>query len=73
MENFIFCAVKFAEIAVLFFCEISGNAPGFCLVLSEHIHNPGKHLFFVKSSILYVSLCSECVSDYPEAFSIIIT
>ena len=26
---------KFAVIAVLFFCEINDNTPGFCLVLSE--------------------------------------
>ena len=26
---------KFAEIAVLIFCEINDNAPGFCLVLPE--------------------------------------
>ena len=27
--------MKFAEIAALIFCDISDNAPGFCLVLLE--------------------------------------
>ena len=31
---------KFGEIAVLTFCEISGNAPGFCLVLSGAYSKP---------------------------------
>ena len=35
MGDFTFCEVKLAEIAVLVTCEISDNAPRFCLVLSE--------------------------------------
>ena len=27
-----------------FFCEIYDNTPGFCLVLSRHIHNPVKQM-----------------------------
>ena len=27
--------IKSVETAVLIFCEINGNAPGFCLVLSD--------------------------------------
>ena len=36
--------IKFAEIADLIFCEINDNTPGFCLVLSRHIHNPVKQV-----------------------------
>ena len=32
--------LKVAEIAVLIFCGISGNAPGFCLALSEAYSQP---------------------------------
>ena len=37
---------KFGEIAVLIFCEINDNTPGFCLVLSEaySYHNPLKQI-----------------------------
>ena len=37
---------KFAEIALLIFCEINDNTPGFCLVLSTHIHNPVKQIIW---------------------------
>ena len=33
---------KFAEIAVLIFCEINANTQGFCLFLSRHFNNPVK-------------------------------
>ena len=43
---------KFAEIAVLSFCEINDDTPGFYLVLSRHIHNPEKQIMevFYKNS-----------------------
>ena len=40
MQDKILLKKKFAEIAVLIFCEINNNTPGFCLVLS--------YLVFVK-------------------------
>ena len=35
---------KFADIAVLIFCEVNDTTPGFYLVLSRHIHNPVKQI-----------------------------
>ena len=70
------------------FCGISKNARGFCLALSEAYSKPCEthnikcfaktvkgwiqSTIFEESSILDVLLGSEYVSDYPEAFSIII-
>ena len=35
---------KFAEIAVLIFCEMNDSTSGFCFALSRYIHNPVKLL-----------------------------
>ena len=66
-QNWIYKWRKFAEIAVLIFCNKSDNTQGFRLVLSKGWIQP---IIFEKSSISDVWLGSECVSDYPGVFSV---
>ena len=34
--------INLQRLQFLIFCELNDNTPGFCLVLSRHIHNPVK-------------------------------